>query len=163
MQLSWRARVARQPSDGTENFDCSLPFGVEDTAKSVSSSLSGIRPSPKEAFRDFAREGHRCCNCQQLCRAICPKPSLGHVSVGCTNVFKRVDFRSLELLSLIPPGSAAQEVHVLNKYETDFYGDEMRVVVLGCIRPEQKFSSVGEPFALLLQNFLYVACFYKAF
>jgi hypothetical protein len=37
-----------------------------------------------------------------------------------------------------------QEVHVLNKYEDDFYGDEMRIVVLGCIRPEQKFSSVGE-------------------
>jgi riboflavin kinase len=37
-----------------------------------------------------------------------------------------------------------QEVHVLNKYEDDFYGDEIRIVVLGCIRPEQKFSSVGE-------------------
>ncbi|GAQ88417.1 riboflavin kinase [Klebsormidium nitens] len=36
------------------------------------------------------------------------------------------------------------EVHVLNKYEADFYGDELRVVVLGCIRPEQKFSSVAD-------------------
>jgi FAD synthase len=36
-----------------------------------------------------------------------------------------------------------QEVHILHEYETDFYGKDAAIVVLGFIRPEMKFSSLG--------------------
>ncbi|KAJ1978664.1 riboflavin kinase [Dimargaris verticillata] len=34
------------------------------------------------------------------------------------------------------------EVHILHDYPHDFYGDELRVVVLGYIRPERDYSSL---------------------
>ncbi|KAJ1537261.1 riboflavin kinase [Nowakowskiella sp. JEL0078] len=34
------------------------------------------------------------------------------------------------------------EVHILNKFAEDFYGEELRVVVTGYIRPEQNYSSL---------------------
>jgi riboflavin kinase len=34
------------------------------------------------------------------------------------------------------------EVHVLNKFEKDFYGSEMRLVILGYVRPEYDYVSV---------------------
>lgn len=36
------------------------------------------------------------------------------------------------------------EVHVLHEYPRDFYGLELRAVVLGYIRPELKFTSLDE-------------------
>jgi len=36
-----------------------------------------------------------------------------------------------------------QEVHVLQDYEIDFYGKDAAIVVLGFVRPEMKFSSLG--------------------
>lgn len=38
-----------------------------------------------------------------------------------------------------------QEVHIMHKYEdVDFYGEEAAIVVLGFIRPELKFKSLGK-------------------
>lgn len=34
------------------------------------------------------------------------------------------------------------EVHVLHKFEKDFYGSEMAIVILGFIRPEYDYVSV---------------------
>eukprot|EP00898_Chlorokybus_atmophyticus_P003218 jgi/Chlat1/3898/Chrsp26S08863 len=36
------------------------------------------------------------------------------------------------------------ELHIMHKYPSDFYGKELRAVVLGFVRGEQKFSSIGE-------------------
>ncbi|XP_066982145.1 riboflavin kinase isoform X2 [Macrobrachium rosenbergii] len=35
-----------------------------------------------------------------------------------------------------------QETHILHTFEEDFYGSELRVVMLGYIRPEKNFSSL---------------------
>ncbi|ORX51354.1 riboflavin kinase [Piromyces finnis] len=34
------------------------------------------------------------------------------------------------------------EVHLINKFPEDFYGEELRVIVLGYIRPELNYSSL---------------------
>lgn len=47
---------------------------------------------------------------------------------------------SLSLADLSP---ARQEVHVLHDYPSDFYGKELRVVVLGYVRPEYNYASMG--------------------
>jgi riboflavin kinase len=36
-----------------------------------------------------------------------------------------------------------KEVHIMNEYKHDFYGKEMRVIVLGYIRPEYDYISKG--------------------
>jgi len=36
------------------------------------------------------------------------------------------------------------EVHILHDYNQDFYAKEMRVVMLGWIRPEYKYASFGK-------------------
>lgn len=37
------------------------------------------------------------------------------------------------------------EVHVLKKYDSDFYNENIRVIILGFVRPMTKFSSLGSP------------------
>ncbi|KAA0199329.1 hypothetical protein HAZT_HAZT009265 [Hyalella azteca] len=37
-----------------------------------------------------------------------------------------------------------QETHILHVFDEDFYGSWLRVVVLGYIRPELNFESLGE-------------------
>ena len=34
----------------------------------------------------------------------------------------------------------------MKKYEHDFYGEEIQVIVLGYIRPEYNYTSIGMPF-----------------
>lgn len=41
-------------------------------------------------------------------------------------------------------GGVTVEVHVMHDFGRDFYGEELRCVVLGFIRPEMKFASVEE-------------------
>lgn len=36
-----------------------------------------------------------------------------------------------------------KEVHVINDYTRDFYGQELKVVVLGYLRPEKNYPSIG--------------------
>lgn len=36
-----------------------------------------------------------------------------------------------------------QEIHVMHEYTADFYGMELRAVVLGYIRPELDFTTMG--------------------
>lgn len=36
------------------------------------------------------------------------------------------------------------EVHVLSKFTHDFYGEEMRVIILGFVRPEYNYTSLGK-------------------
>ena len=36
-----------------------------------------------------------------------------------------------------------QEVHIMCHYDNDFYGKEMKVIVLGYIRPEYNYTSKG--------------------
>jgi riboflavin kinase len=36
------------------------------------------------------------------------------------------------------------EVHIMRKYEQDFHGEELRVVVTGFIRPELRFGSLAQ-------------------
>ncbi|CAG9770453.1 unnamed protein product [Ceutorhynchus assimilis] len=38
----------------------------------------------------------------------------------------------------------SMETHMLHKYDEDFYGKELRVVILGYLRPEKNFSSLNE-------------------
>lgn len=35
------------------------------------------------------------------------------------------------------------EVHVIHEFEEDFYGAELRVLVLGYIRPEKDYDTLG--------------------
>lgn len=37
-----------------------------------------------------------------------------------------------------------QETHIMHVFEDDFYGSELRVVMLGYIRGEKNFKSLGE-------------------
>lgn len=53
------------------------------------------------------------------------------------NIGKRPTFGDTE-------PSASVEVHVMHQYAEDFYGKPMRVVALGYLRPEVKFSGVQE-------------------
>ena len=36
-----------------------------------------------------------------------------------------------------------QETHIMHKFEEDFYGSWLRVVICGYIRPEQNYKSLG--------------------
>ncbi|KAH0947036.1 hypothetical protein HN011_011055 [Eciton burchellii] len=38
----------------------------------------------------------------------------------------------------------SMEVHVLQKFQDDFYGEELKVIIIGYIRPEKDFSSEEE-------------------
>jgi len=42
------------------------------------------------------------------------------------------------------------EVHIMKEFDDDFYGHEMRVMVLGYIRPEYDYISKGSPQDTLL-------------
>jgi len=48
------------------------------------------------------------------------------------------------------------EVHIMHNFHRDFYGDQLRVVVLGYIRPELDYTTLGKPkktfFFFLLQK-----------
>lgn len=44
---------------------------------------------------------------------------------------------------LIACFSGWQEVHILHDYPHDFYGRELRVVILGFIRPEFNYAGLG--------------------
>lgn len=48
--------------------------------------------------------------------------------------------KTLTLSLLLRP---LQEVHILHTYPTDFYGKELRVIMLGFIRPEYNYTSMG--------------------
>eukprot|EP01137_Pigoraptor_chileana_P026218 Opistho-2@96866 len=48
------------------------------------------------------------------------------------------------------------EVHILHKYDADFYGEELSIVALGYIRPEQNFTSL-ESLVEAIQNDIQVA------
>lgn len=37
----------------------------------------------------------------------------------------------------------SQEVHILHEFPSDFYDQNMRVLVMGYIRPEKNYESVG--------------------
>lgn len=41
------------------------------------------------------------------------------------------------------------EVHIMHNFHRDFYGDELRVVVLGYIRPELDYTTLGKFFAFV--------------
>ena len=45
-----------------------------------------------------------------------------------------------------------QEVHILHDYGEDFYGEYMSAVVLGFIRPEYDYNSLGAPPSRLLSR-----------
>ncbi|XP_011882808.1 PREDICTED: riboflavin kinase [Vollenhovia emeryi] len=38
----------------------------------------------------------------------------------------------------------SMEVHLLHEFEDDFYGEELKVIISGYIRPEKDFSSLDE-------------------
>lgn len=38
----------------------------------------------------------------------------------------------------------SMETHILHEYESDFYGQELKVAVLGYLRPEKNFSSLND-------------------
>lgn len=40
--------------------------------------------------------------------------------------------------------SETQEVHILHEFGADFYDHEIRVVVLGYVRPEYNYESMGK-------------------
>jgi hypothetical protein len=47
---------------------------------------------------------------------------------------------SVALIKLSP----SQEVHILHEYPSDFYGKELRVVMLGFVRPEYNYAGLGK-------------------
>jgi FAD synthase len=54
-------------------------------------------------------------------------------------------------------------VHILHKFDDDFYGEELRVVVCGFIRPELDFPSLGMRIlaatgAILMHAFTSIVC-----
>lgn len=58
----------------------------------------------------------------------------------------RTDFLdpdSLPALLFLSAALVRQEVHIFNDFGKDFYGQELRVIVLGYIRPEQNYDSLG--------------------
>lgn len=36
-----------------------------------------------------------------------------------------------------------QEIHIMHRFDTDFYGHDMKAIVLGYIRPELDYTSRG--------------------
>ncbi|KAJ8686354.1 hypothetical protein QAD02_022148, partial [Eretmocerus hayati] len=38
----------------------------------------------------------------------------------------------------------SMEIHLLHKFENDFYGEELKIIATGYVRPEMNFSSVEE-------------------
>lgn len=38
----------------------------------------------------------------------------------------------------------SMETHILHEYESDFYGQQLTVIVLGYLRPERNFNSLNE-------------------
>ena len=36
-----------------------------------------------------------------------------------------------------------QEAHLIHEFEDDFYGSELKLVILGYIRPEKNYDSLG--------------------
>lgn len=40
--------------------------------------------------------------------------------------------------------SKSMETHILHEYKNDFYGEELRVIILDYLRPERNFNSVNE-------------------
>lgn len=53
----------------------------------------------------------------------------------------------MELLPLIAQFNEFiifQETHILHEFENDFYGSELKVIVMGYTRPERDFPSVGK-------------------
>lgn len=38
----------------------------------------------------------------------------------------------------------SMETHILHEYQSDFYGQELKVIILGYLRPEKNFSSLNE-------------------
>lgn len=51
---------------------------------------------------------------------------------------------NLSLQSLLHSGPFVQEIHIMYPFKSDFYGFEMRVIVLGYIRPELNYTTRGE-------------------
>ncbi|KAJ3372346.1 riboflavin kinase [Kappamyces sp. JEL0680] len=41
------------------------------------------------------------------------------------------------------------EVHIIHQFDSDFYGQELRVAVLGWIRPELNYTTLGKAAALI--------------
>lgn len=49
----------------------------------------------------------------------------------------------IDLLVLFMYISCIKEIHIMHDFSSDFYGHEMRAVVLGYIRPELDYTSRG--------------------
>lgn len=48
----------------------------------------------------------------------------------------------------------SMETHILHEYENDFYGQELRVIILGYLRPEKNFTSLNELIAAIKNDIL---------
>lgn len=44
----------------------------------------------------------------------------------------------------------SQEIHILKQFDKDFYGSNLKIKVVGFIRPELNFNSVGKMKILLI-------------
>lgn len=64
-----------------------------------------------------------------------------------TMVRKRKNWICESFLSLTDFVFCFQEVHIIHNFEKDFYGEELRVAILGYIRAESAFSSLGQCFS----------------
>lgn len=53
-----------------------------------------------------------------------------------------LSYWSLNLLTLVI-SLFSQETHILNKFSQDFYGKNLRVCMVGYLRPEKDFTSLG--------------------
>lgn len=42
-----------------------------------------------------------------------------------------------------------QEVHLLHEFPGDFYGSHLKVVILGFVRPEYNYPSMGQSFSTM--------------
>lgn len=49
----------------------------------------------------------------------------------------------------------SMETHLMHKFDTDFYGHELAVVMLGYIRPERNFSSLNELISAIEEDIIF--------
>ena len=58
-----------------------------------------------------------------------------------------------------------QEAHLIHEFEDDFYGSELKLVILGYIRPEKNYDSLGMRMLCLAFYLMYscVQCQIKIF
>ena len=93
----------------------------------------GFQVGDERWLESFLQEREEVSGTSVVSRACRGSPSLLIRSVG-----------RLFILRLLARADCVQEVHIIHKFDADFYDHTLKVLVLGFLRPEQNFPSLGE-------------------